>query len=406
MGTGRIVAEACIVSSPEGADVIPVGTVGRIAGFCDVEMDTYLGPVLGEDTIAACSGKKEWSMGAVIMRLKLMVSFPASDAVRDRDFTLAAGWKWKRALKHLSWRQNRSRGLPRPPAFVSGFYVFVEEETRFPIQFCTGILCASVRRCRLGREKDEECGKGLEYGSEIGVGVTGRTGETDGTGGELACTMAWRRLETRNTRGAQCGGGSWGKFNVQEEERVARHHSVTQETSTGIVETKGRVACEISSGDELLLTELIFNGTFNTLAPENCAALLSCFVFDEKSEKQTKLGEGLAAPLRIMQELAKRFAEISIESKLPMDEEKYVASFKDAVVQWCGGALFSDICKLTDDIFEGSVIRVFRRLGELLRQMAMAAKVIGNTELQEKFEKTSEMLERSNSVIFCSSLYL
>lgn len=61
--------------------------------------------------------------------------------------------------------------------------------------------------------------------------------------------------------------------------------------------------------------------------------------------------------------------------------------------------------KLTDQ-FEGSLIRVFRRLGELLRQMAQAAKVIGNAELKEKFEKASEMLERPNSVIFCSSLYL
>jgi ATP-dependent RNA helicase DOB1 len=61
--------------------------------------------------------------------------------------------------------------------------------------------------------------------------------------------------------------------------------------------------------------------------------------------------------------------------------------------------------QLTDQ-FEGSLIRVFRRLGELLRQMAQAAKVIGNSELKEKFEKASEMLERPNSVIFCSSLYL
>ena len=49
-----------------------------------------------------------------------------------------------------------------------------------------------------------------------------------------------------------------------------------------IVEMKGRVACEISSGDELLLTELIFNGGFNSLTPEQCAGLLSCFVFTEK----------------------------------------------------------------------------------------------------------------------------
>lgn len=64
-----------------------------------------------------------------------------------------------------------------------------------------------------------------------------------------------------------------------------------------------------------------------------------------------------------------------------------------------------DPLQLTDQ-FEGSLIRVFRRLQELIRQMAQAAKVIGNSELQEKFEKSSEMLERPNSVIFCSSLYL
>ena len=49
---------------------------------------------------------------------------------------------------------------------------------------------------------------------------------------------------------------------------------------------------------------------------------------------------------------------------------------------------------------------MFRRLQELLRQMAAASKVIGNKELEEKFQKASEMLARPNSVIFCSSLYL
>jgi ATP-dependent RNA helicase DOB1 len=62
--------------------------------------------------------------------------------------------------------------------------------------------------------------------------------------------------------------------------RVLRRLGFT--TSADIVDMKGRVACEISTGDELLLTELIFNGVFNTLSPELCAALLSCFVFEEK----------------------------------------------------------------------------------------------------------------------------
>ena len=62
--------------------------------------------------------------------------------------------------------------------------------------------------------------------------------------------------------------------------RVLRRLGFTN--SSDIAEMKGRVACEISTGDELLLTELIFNGAFNTLLPEQCAGLLSCFVFTEK----------------------------------------------------------------------------------------------------------------------------
>ncbi|PWN53889.1 antiviral helicase, partial [Violaceomyces palustris] len=140
--------------------------------------------------------------------------------------------------------------------------------------------------------------------------------------------------------------------------RVLRRLGFT--SADDVVEKKGRVACEISTGDELLLTEMVFNGVFNDLTPEQCAALLSCFVFGEKSEQQVRLKEELAAPLRVMQETARRIAKVSIESRLPMVEDEYVSSFKvelmDAVLQWCRGAKFSEICKLTD-VFEGSVIR-------------------------------------------------
>ena len=54
--------------------------------------------------------------------------------------------------------------------------------------------------------------------------------------------------------------------------------------ASDVIEVKGRVACEISTGDELLLTELIFSGAFNNLSVEQATALLSCFVFQEKVE--------------------------------------------------------------------------------------------------------------------------
>ena len=49
-----------------------------------------------------------------------------------------------------------------------------------------------------------------------------------------------------------------------------------------VVQAKGRVACEINSADELLLTELIYDGVFIDLTPQQCVALLGSIVFLEK----------------------------------------------------------------------------------------------------------------------------
>jgi superfamily II RNA helicase len=62
--------------------------------------------------------------------------------------------------------------------------------------------------------------------------------------------------------------------------RVLRRLGYTSDAD--VIQMKGRVACEISAGDELLLTEMIFNGVFNDLTLEQTVALLSCFVCSER----------------------------------------------------------------------------------------------------------------------------
>lgn len=178
-------------------------------------------------------------------------------------------------------------------------------------------------------------------------------------------------------------------------------------TTADVIEFKGRVACELSAADELLLTEMIFNGTFNGLSTQQSVALLSCFVCDEKSSENTAIAEELSGPLRQMQNLARRIAKVSTECKLELQEDEYVEKFKphlmDVVFSWCKGATFLEICKMTD-IFEGSIIRSMRRLEELLRQMVQASKTIGNTELEAKFNDGIRLLKRD--IVFAASLYL
>ena len=56
------------------------------------------------------------------------------------------------------------------------------------------------------------------------------------------------------------------------------------------------------------------------------------------------------------------------------------------------------------DVYEGSLIRLFRRLEELLRQMAQGAKVMGSEELQQKFELSLTKVKRD--IVAAQSLYL
>jgi ATP-dependent RNA helicase DOB1 len=71
---------------------------------------------------------------------------------------------------------------------------------------------------------------------------------------------------------------------------------------------------------------------------------------------------------------------------------------------WCEGAKFKELCDEARDIYEGTIVRAFKRLDELLTQMIECAKLIGNRDLRSKFEASQENLKRG--IVFTASLYL
>eukprot|EP01156_Anaeramoeba_ignava_P006699 Anaeramoba_ignava/a349324_30.p1 GENE.a349324_30~~a349324_30.p1 ORF type:complete len:352 (+),score=120.90 a349324_30:1990-3045(+) len=195
------------------------------------------------------------------------------------------------------------------------------------------------------------------------------------------------------------------KENLKYMKRVLRKLGYTN--NENIIETKGRIACEISSGDELLITEMIFSGAFNEMEVEQIVALSSCFVFQEKVDEMLKLREELETPFQKLQSTARSIAMVAQECRVDIDIDRYVESFKpnlmEVVYEWAKGKSFLEISKMTN-IFEGSVIRTMRRLDEILRQMCAAARAIGNGELEEKFAQGITKIKRD--VVFAASLYL
>ena len=181
----------------------------------------------------------------------------------------------------------------------------------------------------------------------------------------------------------------------------------------GVIQTKGRTACEINTADELIVVELVFSGIFNDLNVEQSLALLSCLMFDDRLSEDAEslvkqLKSYLSNPFYKLQEIARTVAKAAITCKIEdIDEEEYVKKINPGVMEgvfaWCKGSKFVHVQKLCPT-FEGNTIRTIRRLEELVRQLASASKAIGNHELQKKFEKGSELLKRD--IVFCSSLYL
>jgi len=106
------------------------------------------------------------------------------------------------------------------------------------------------------------------------------------------------------------------------------------------VEFKGEIACEIRSGDEIVLTELLLNNVFNDLSAELIAALLSCFVIDEKSDDyEVMIQEEFKVPYNQILETARMVAKFSKECNIAINEHEYLRKFSprliESVYAWC-----------------------------------------------------------------------
>jgi ATP-dependent RNA helicase DOB1 len=87
---------------------------------------------------------------------------------------------------------------------------------------------------------------------------------------------------------------------------------------------------------------------FNKLTPEQCAAVLSVFFFEEKTKDTPSLAkEGLVKPLKEIQAQARIITKVSQESKLAVNEEEYVQSFHwelmEVIYEWAHGKSFAEI---------------------------------------------------------------
>lgn len=174
------------------------------------------------------------------------------------------------------------------------------------------------------------------------------------------------------------------------------------------VTLKGRVACEINTVNELVTTEMIFDNAFRDMSIPEMVAILSTMVFQEKDRYEEMDEEPfMSQEYEYLSNLAGNLADVQKQSGiLDVSRESTIAtlnpSLMRAVHAWANHAPFLQICQLTP-VLEGSIVRCIVRLGETVRELRSAGKLIGDPILVQKAERAAEDIKRD--ICFTTSLY-
>ncbi|KAJ0248349.1 DExH-box ATP-dependent RNA helicase DExH11 [Hirschfeldia incana] len=175
-----------------------------------------------------------------------------------------------------------------------------------------------------------------------------------------------------------------------------------------VVQIKGRVACEMNSGEELICTVCLFENQFEELEPEEAVAIMSAFVFQQKNTSAPSFTPKLAKAKQRVYDTAIRLGELQAQYNLQIDPEEYAQEnlkfgLVEVVYEWAKGTPFAEICELTD-VPEGLIVRTIVRLDETCREFKNAAAIMGNSALHKKMDAASNAIKRD--IVFAASLYV
>ncbi|OAA61896.1 DSHCT domain-containing protein [Niveomyces insectorum RCEF 264] len=192
---------------------------------------------------------------------------------------------------------------------------------------------------------------------------------------------------------------------------VLAHLGFVNEDS--VVMLKGRVACEIRTADELVLTEVVLNNLLAGFEPAEIAALLSIFVYQGKDDMDPEtapfisnnLSKGLTEVYRIWKDVIRTQEQFHVLSVGEVSELPSQLHFglMEVVYEWASGSPFKTIAGMTTEQ-EGTIVRTITRLEETCREVRNIGRIVGDTTLETKMNGVKEAIMRNITTV--PSLYL
>uniref|UniRef100_A0A5K4F7S9 Helicase SKI2W n=1 Tax=Schistosoma mansoni TaxID=6183 RepID=A0A5K4F7S9_SCHMA len=213
-------------------------------------------------------------------------------------------------------------------------------------------------------------------------------------------------------------------------------------THTGCLSLKGRIACELTKM-EVLITQLLLNGSFTDLSAPDLAAVLSCFVFETRSttdaeQLQQHDGQYLHSLLEslmkftnddcnqnhmsnscsdvtsypsnlipALQKIVLSAIELEqLQTKYgltdPSMDTRITLQVVNAVFAWAQGYSFSSLVSMTS-VPEGHLVRGLLQLDELLHHICNACHHLGDRNLSLRMKEARSLILRD--LVCAPSLY-
>eukprot|EP00817_Percolomonadidae_sp_ATCC50343_P006586 CAMPEP_0117419238 /NCGR_PEP_ID=MMETSP0758-20121206/848_1 /TAXON_ID=63605 /ORGANISM="Percolomonas cosmopolitus, Strain AE-1 (ATCC 50343)" /LENGTH=1143 /DNA_ID=CAMNT_0005200199 /DNA_START=505 /DNA_END=3932 /DNA_ORIENTATION=+ len=168
----------------------------------------------------------------------------------------------------------------------------------------------------------------------------------------------------------------------------------------GTIQLKGRVACEMRSCNELVITEMLFDNFFEDLNPKECVCAVSALVNQVKEDKEypLELDEKMMEVKTRMESLVLSLGGVQMDCGLKTSPTEFLNDvFRPALMrvayEWAAGVDFVKICQITS-VQEGNIVRCINHICHALREVRNAAKVLGDASLYQKMEDATNLIKR------------
>jgi ATP-dependent RNA helicase HelY len=174
----------------------------------------------------------------------------------------------------------------------------------------------------------------------------------------------------------------------------------------GRLSSEGRLVATLRHDNELLVARVVFSGVLDGLTPAELAALLSCLSEESRDGEERyswtllRQQRDLQNRLQSMGRLAQELYQLQRTHQVTMPVSVQVG-YLAAAYRWASGE--EDWALLVRETYgghEGDLIRAFRRLIDLCRQLAESPEVA--TRLREQLWETVSALDRG--IVFESAL--